>query len=397
MTPLSHPDEGPLGVLIAGAGIAGLETLVALRGLARHEVAPTLIAPDETFSLRALSVFEPFGYEQARRYPLPELTGALDAGRRQDAVSSVDRARREVTLRSGAVVPYDVLVVAVGAVPYPAFDHGVLFDYARNRDRIDATLRDVHAGRVDSVAVVVPPRSAWTLPAYELAFMLSSSGRQPASPAAGAGAPRAGAPSVTLVTAEPEPLAVFGPPAAAMIRAEFAASGIELVCGATAQVPSDRIVELSHGRRLRASRVIHLPGAAGPRIPGIPCGPDGFILVDGDLRVDDDPDVFAIGDGTAGGLKNGGLAALQADAVARQIAQRAGASVAVKAFRPALRAVLRTERGPRYLRADPGAGDRHCTVSDEPLWWPPSKVVSQWLVPWLAVTDLEGRPASPAA
>ena len=175
MTPLPHPDEGPLGVLIAGAGIAGLETLVALRGLARQEVAPTLIAPDEWFSLRALSVFEPFGYEQARRYPLPDLTGALDAGRRRDAVSAVDRARREVTLRSGAVVPYDVLVLAVGAVPYPAFDHGVLFDYGRNRDRVDAMLRDVHAGRADSVVVVVPPRSAWTLPAYELALMLASS------------------------------------------------------------------------------------------------------------------------------------------------------------------------------------------------------------------------------
>ena len=63
MTPLHDLDEAPLGVLIAGAGVGGLETLVALRGLAPQEVAPTLIAPDETFSFRALSVFEPFGYE----------------------------------------------------------------------------------------------------------------------------------------------------------------------------------------------------------------------------------------------------------------------------------------------------------------------------------------------
>ena len=146
MTQLHDLDEGPLGVLIAGAGVGGLETLVALGALAPQAVAPTLIAPDETFSFRALSVFEPFGYESARRYPLSEVTGALDAGRRRDAVAAVDRARREVRLRSGSVVPYDVLVLAVGAVPYPAFDHGVLFDYARNRDAVDAMLGDSSFG-----------------------------------------------------------------------------------------------------------------------------------------------------------------------------------------------------------------------------------------------------------
>ena len=202
---------------------------------------------------------------------------------------------------------------------------------------------------------------------------------------------------MTLVTAEPEPLAAFGSPAGDMIRDEFAASGIELICGVAARVPSDRIVELEHGRRLRASRVIHLPGTAGPRLAGVPCDPDGFIPVDADLRVDDDPDVFAIGDGTAGAHKHGGLAAQQADAVARQIARRAGAVVPGEPDRPALRAVVRTGRGPRYLRAAPPGGDGDCAVSDECLWWPPSKVVAQWLVPWLAAFDPADRPAAPSA
>jgi len=395
MTPLHDLDEAPLGVLIAGAGVGGLETLVALRGLAPQEVAPTLIAPDETFSFRALSVFEPFGYEPAHPYRLSELTGALDAGRRREAVAAVDRGRREVRLRSGSVMPYDVLVLATGAVPYPAFDHGVLFDYARNRGAVDAMLGDSRSGRVDSVVVVVPPSSHWTLPAYELAFLLRSAGRS--RPRPGARRAAGGELAVTLVTAEPEPLAAFGAPAGAMIRDEFAASGIELICGVAARVPSDRIVELRHGRRLRASRVIHLPGVAGPRLAGVPCDPDGFIPVDDGLHVDDDPDLFAIGDGTAGTHKHGGLAAQQADAVAREIARRSGVVVADAPYRPALRAVVRTGRGPRYLRAAPPGGEGDCAVSDECLWWPPSKVVAPWLVPWLAAFDPTDRPATSSA
>lgn len=374
MTSPLASNDGPLGVLVAGAGVAGLETMVALRGLARDAVAPTLVAPDDVFSLRALDVYEAFGHAPARRYELSALARALDAGRRRDSIAAVDRARREVRLRSGSTVPYDVLVVAVGAVAYRAYDHGVLFDLGPNREAVEAMLADVRAGQVDSVAVVAPARSPWPFPAYELALLLAS-----ARPPRGL--------AVTVVTAEPAPLAAFGPPAAEMIRAEFDASGIDLVCGVTARVASARIVELPHERRIRAARIVHLPGMAGPRISGLPCDPDGFLPVGADLHVDDDPDVFAIGDGIAGPHKHGGLAALQADAVAREIAGRAGAVVEPEAYRPALHAVLRTEHGPRYLRAEPPGGDGQCVVSDECLWWPPTKVASRWLTPWLAAIE----------
>ena len=241
--------------------------------------------------------------------------------------------------------------------------------------------------------VVVPPHSHWTLPAYELAFLLRSAGR--ARPRAGARRAVGRELAVTLVTAEPEPLAAFGAPAGDMIRDEFAASRIELICGRRGTRP-----ERPH-RRAPArppaprSRVIHLPGTAGPRLAGVPCDPDGFIPVDAGLHVDDDPDVFAIGDGTAGAHKHGGLAAQQADAVAREIARRAGVMVPDEPYRPALRAVVRTGRGPRYLRAAPPGGAGDCAVSDECLWWPPSKVVAPWLVPWLAAFDPADRPRRP--
>ena len=132
--------------------------------------------------------------------------------------------------------------------------------------------------------------------------------------------------AVTLVTPERAPLDLFGPAVTEMIRAEFTEAGIEFLCGTSAQVPSARIVETGHGHRLRVDRILHLPGVAGPRIAGLPCDPDGFIPVGADLHVDDDPDVLAIGDGAVGAYKHGGLAALQADAVAQELAARAGAS-----------------------------------------------------------------------
>src|SRR5262245_55659503 len=158
----------PLRVVIAGGGVGGLETLVALRGLAGGRVAPVLIAPEAAFALRALDVFEPFGYGAGRRHPLAEVAVELDAACHRAALARVDRAHRRVALRSGAVVPYDVLVLAVGAVAYPAFDHGVLFDRARNPAGFDALLRDLRSGLARSAVVAVPRRASWALPAYEL-------------------------------------------------------------------------------------------------------------------------------------------------------------------------------------------------------------------------------------
>ena len=201
------------------------------------------------------------------------------------------------------------------------------------------------------------------------------------------GAGPAERPAVTLVTAEPEPLGAFGAPAGEMIRSELHASGIDVVCGVAATVTSDRLVELGPGRALHAARIVHLPLLAGPRLAGLPYDTAGFVLAEEDLTVDGDDAVFAIGDGTAGEFKQGGLAAQQADAVAEQIALRAGSERPPRPYAPTLRGLLRTEHGPRYLRAEPPGGAGESVVSAECLWWPPTKVASHWLAPWLATLD----------
>ncbi len=95
--------------------------------------------------------------------------------------------------------------------------------------------------------------------------------------------------------------------------------------------------------------------------------------------------MFAAGDATTFPIKQGGLAAQQADAVAEAIAASVGADIDPQPFRPVLRGVLLTGRSPRYLRADisDAAGDK-ATISGEALWWPPDKLAGRYLAPYLS-------------
>jgi sulfide:quinone oxidoreductase len=95
--------------------------------------------------------------------------------------------------------------------------------------------------------------------------------------------------------------------------------------------------------------------------------------------------VYAAGDITSFPVKQGGIAAQQADAVAESIAALAGAPVTPQPFRPVLRGLLLTGATPTYLRAEPAGGSGETsTISPEPLWWPPAKIVGRYLAPFLA-------------
>jgi sulfide:quinone oxidoreductase len=95
--------------------------------------------------------------------------------------------------------------------------------------------------------------------------------------------------------------------------------------------------------------------------------------------------VFAAGDATAFPIKQGGLAAQQADAVAEAIAASVGADVDPQPFRPVLRGVLLTGDSARFLRADiSGEAGDDSTVAVEALWWPPNKLCGRYLAPYLS-------------
>jgi sulfide:quinone oxidoreductase len=372
-----HPDHQPLRVLVAGAAVAGLETVVALRGLVGGAVATTLVDPGDDFAVHALDVLEPFGIGKAQRYPLSELAQDLDAEHIQGAIARVEHEEHEVHLQSGGVVPYDILVVAVGAFPYPAYAEGVCFERTTDPQSFDDVIADLRSGVADRLAIVVPPGCTWTLPAYELALMTAALVQ-----------PR----ELTLVTHEREPLEAFGAPGAELARTQLRFAGVDLLAGVEADVMSPTTVVIGAGARVTCDRVVHLPLLSGPNSPGLPHDDHGFILVDDAFAVRGADDVFAVGDAVSGPFKQGGLSSQQADAVAEQIAWRAGAEHPPRPYRPVLRGLLRTAHGPRYLRAEPPGGAVSAEVSENCLWWPPSKLAARWLTPWLAARDVADRP-----
>jgi sulfide:quinone oxidoreductase len=92
----------------------------------------------------------------------------------------------------------------------------------------------------------------------------------------------------------------------------------------------------------------------------------------------------------AHGIKQGGLAAQQADVAAQVIAARAGADLTPRPYRPVLRGVLLCGDEVRHLRHDPSGG---AGASEEPLGSPPYKVAGRHLANYLSAHPDLGAPA----
>lgn len=355
-------------VVIAGGGIAALEALLALRADAGDLVDITVVADSDTFAYRSLQISEVFGVGGPRHYPLRALVSGVGATFRQARVASIGVGARELRLDDETDVAYDALLLALGARSVPAFDNGTTFAPGD----FEEILRDLHANFAEDVTIVVPPGALWSLPAYELALMTAA---------------RNIGVNVRIVTHEPAPLSIFGEQAATAVDDILHRAGIEIVTGVQADVPHEGVVRA--GTHLYSTdRVVSLPVPVGPRVHGVPCTADGYLDSDQHGRLRSAPGVWAAGDGTAQPIKQGGLAGQQADAAAADIARHAGAATRPRPFRPVLRGLLRTDSGPLYLRRALAVDDGAATVSNEPLWWPPSKVASRRLAAHLVRLDL---------
>ena len=372
-------DEPRHHVVIAGGGVAGLEALVGLRHLAKDHVRVTLLAPTDEYVVRALSVQDPFARPAPRHYPLEGICRDHDAAFVRDAVQRVDPAARTITTRGGETLGYDSLLVAIGARAVPVFEQALTFRGLQDAEAMHGLVQDVEAGFVSRIAFVVPPGTTWPLPLYELALMTAERAHGMDVDA-----------SLTIVTPEPEPLAIFGRTASEQVDELLSRRGIIVRTGCQVSSVEDGSVVVSPGNvEVRAQRVVALPRLEGPGLPGLPADADGFLPVDELGRVRGTEDVYGAGDGTSLPIKQGGIAAQQAGAAARSIAAAAGTGVPTRPFRPVLRAELLTGSRSAYLRqaVAGGGGEDTSTVSDEPLWWPPSKVVSPYLAPYLEGFD----------
>lgn len=264
-------------VVIVGAGMAGVQTAVALR---------------EQGWRGAISVL---GAEPHRPYDRPPLSKAVLLGKAEGSAFEVDfeslgielELGREATglradehlLETGTgPVPYDVLVIATGAEPLalPGSEDVPGVHLLRTLDDAER-LRPVLARQHDVVAV----GAGWI-------------GAEFATAAREAGC------RVTVVEAAELPLAGAMPPEVAVHMSRwYADSGARLLTGARVAAVEPGVVLLADGTRLAADAVVVGIGArpaTGWLVgSGIALAADHSVVTDDRLRTSL-PDVYAVGD-----------------------------------------------------------------------------------------------------
>ncbi len=376
---MSDTSQQPFRVVIGGGGVAALEGALALRDLAGDRVAITMLAPEPEFVYRPLRVREPFAEPGARHYALDDIARDIGIELKRDAFASLEAERRLVHTRTGHELAYDALLLALGARLQPRFKHAVTLDDRRLDEQLHGLVQDVEAGYTHKVAFLAPPQMPWPLPIYELALMTARRAWEMNEDV-----------SVTIVTPERAPLEVFGDAASAAVRELLEHNGIMLISSTHCETPEPGQITLHPGgRRLFADRIVALPELYGPSTPGVPKRDGhGFIPIDPSGRVIGLDDVFAAGDATDGPVKQGGVAAQQADAAAASIAALAGAPVKPRKLRPVIHGILLGGRRPLYLSANlTGAHGSNSRVSDTPTWSPATKIAAKYLAPYLEARD----------
>ncbi|MEU2245845.1 FAD-dependent oxidoreductase [Streptomyces sp. NPDC019224] len=264
-------------VVVAGAGMAGVQTAVALR--------------EQGFTGPVTLI----GAEPHQPYDRPPLSKAVLLGKAEESAFDIDFEALGIALRLGCEVtgvragdheldttagpvPYDVLVLATGAEPValPGSDGVPGVHLLRTLDDA-ARLRPV----LEAGHPVVVVGAGWI-------------GAEFATAARAAGC------EVTVVEAADRPLAGALPAEVAAPMADwYEQSGARLLTGARVARVEPGAVVLTDGRTLPAGAVVVGIGArpatgwlAGS---GIALGPEGSVTADAALRTSL-PDVYAVGD-----------------------------------------------------------------------------------------------------
>lgn len=352
----------PPPILIAGAGPAGVEAMLALRRrLPRTPIE--LVAPDEKFVLRALSVREPFGVPSPPRPRVARMAELCGVRHRREALTHVDPAQRQVTFASGAQAEYSALLVAVGGRQVEALASATTF-WGTGGDPAFSRLLDEAERDHGAIEFLVPHRVRWSLPVYELAiatadWLVTRKARS----------------HISVLTPEARPLIVLGGEASGEVERLLRERGIELQ---TSVDPLEHTTDAG-------AHAVALPRLVGRPIPDLPRDEEGFLPTDEFGRVSEADRVYGAGDATDSTIKQGGLAAQQADAAASAIAADLSGEGAPVASEDVLRARVVGDTGRRFLSGQvPSiAGAAEMVAS----WSPGTKVFGRYLSPFLA--DLE--------
>jgi sulfide:quinone oxidoreductase len=367
-------------VLIAGGGLAAIETALALQHLAGDRVTVTMLSPNDEFVYRPMTVAEPFSFTGARHYPLAPIANDAEAELIKGMLEWVDHEANVAHVSGGQELSYDALVLALGARIAPRYKHALTIDDRTMDETLHGLIQDVELGYVESIAFVAPGRMAWPLPLYELALMT-----------AGRAYDMDVELPITIVTPEQSPLSIFGEEASRNVTKLLEKAGIKTITSAYAEIPEQgEIVIHPEDRHVHVNRVVALPELYGPSVHGFPLNAEGFIRVDRFGRVPDCGALFAAGDATDFAVKQGGVSSQQADVVAESVAKLAGIEIEPQSFHPVLRGMLMTYEQPYFMQAQITGGHGYSSqFSTEPLWSPVAKIAAKYLSPYLDSLDRE--------
>ncbi|HEX6116430.1 MAG TPA: hypothetical protein VFY99_04970 [Solirubrobacterales bacterium] len=354
--------SSPLRVIVYGGDIAALETALALRPLCCERCEVTLVSPVRDLPVRTHAAGAPSAEGRPARFDIGALASEHGLAFRSDAIVAVDDERREARTITGSRIPFDALVIAFGARPRGAIPGVTTCWGAGDAGALDGVLDEMRLGTARRVAFAIPPGIRWTLPTYELALTTARrirreglSGRE-----------------LILATYESRAVELLGPDAERVVARRLADAEIELVTSREPVAFAEGSLVLRPGGSIEVDRALSMPVVEGPRIAGLPRDSEGFLPVDGFGRVRGAKRIWAAGEVTSFPVREAGIAAQQALAVAASIAAEAGVQVESSPFRPSISGLLRSPGG-----AHPGTS----TNGNGPwsLWWPPEQLAGEHL------------------
>lgn len=163
----SQPSHDPsrARVLIAGGGVAGLEALLALRTLAGDRVDITILTPELRFINRSMAVGESFNPQRVRGIGLEGAAAELGAHWHRGALDRVEPEQHRAVTRDGDELPYDRLVLALGAHPEREWESEGVLTYHGGGDASNYRLLvdQLREGPVNKLAFVKPGGASWPL------------------------------------------------------------------------------------------------------------------------------------------------------------------------------------------------------------------------------------------
>lgn len=367
-------------MLIAGGGFAAVETMLALRALAPERARVTLISASPVLAYKPAATTEAFDETPPRTYDLQAIAADAGASFRVDRLEAVASHDHSVRLVSFAYLGYDALVLAIGARTIRSIPGAVTFRDQREVGHIRRLTSELRSGKLRRIIFAVPAGCSWPLPLYELALLTATQLREEGT-----------AGEVVLVSPELTPLQVFGAEASRLVADLLSECGVRFIGNSTPEsVQRGGTLSLRLGGTVEGDCVITVPELRGPRITGVPADREGFVTTNSLGGVIGLADVYAAGDMTNFPIKQGGLAAQQADLIAQCIASGHGAVIKEPRVQHVLRARLLGGAHPIFLRTvlDEFGQATSATLQRESFEegeysTAPEKVFGRYLTPYL--------------